>query len=47
MRCSMDNIEILLQEIEILNELIKEKDELIEMLQEELRFNRYPYEVPS
>ena len=43
----MDTIELLLQEIEILNELIKEKDELIELLQEELRFNRYPYEVPS
>lgn len=43
----MDNVEILLQEIEILNELIKEKDELIELLQEELRFNRYPFEVPS
>ena len=46
-RLSMDTIELLLQEIEILNELIKEKDELIELLQEELRFNRYPYEVPS
>lgn len=43
----MDNIEHLLQEIEILNELIKQKDELIELLQEELRYNRYPFEVPS
>ncbi len=43
----MDNIELLLHEIEILNELIKEKDELIELLQEELRYNRYPFEVPS
>lgn len=43
----MDNIEHLLQEIEILNELIKQKDELIELLREEVRYNQYPYEISS